>query len=187
MQRIHTTYDLLEGHILTHMLRENGIEAWLFDADFVRQDWFKQIAYGGYRILVREDAVAEARSLLDQYDDAALVPAAERGEPCPNCGETTGVDDPQPRRNVFLAMIALSLVEGFVLLTWKPSPEAILFAFAVQLVLYATIPWLVMRYFKWRLHCGACGHRWREPRRHRFAELSRMADAGGDSIAQPFA
>jgi len=178
MRRIHTTYDLLEGHILTQMLRENGIEAWLFDVDFVRQDWFKSIAYGGYRILVREEAVAEARSLLDQYDDAALVPAAERGEPCPNCGNATGVDDPQPRRNVFLAMIALSIVETFVWFTWKPSPEAILIEFAVQLPLYLTVPWMLMRYFKWRLRCGACGQRWREPRRHRFMELARMADAG---------
>jgi len=185
MRRIHTTYDLLEAHILTQMLRENGIEAWLFDADFVRQDWFKSIAYGGYRILVREEVVGEARELLNLYDDETLVPAGEHGRPCPNCSKLAGIDDPQPRRNVFLAIIALSIAEGVALLQWQPSSADIVIAFVVQVALYISIPWLLLRYFKWRLRCAACGHRWREPPRQRYAELARMAAVGAESNSNP--
>ena len=63
MRRVHTTYDLLEAHALAAMLREHDIEAWLFDADFVRQDWFKMIAYGGYRILVGDESVVDVGEL----------------------------------------------------------------------------------------------------------------------------
>lgn len=177
IRRIHTTYDLLEAHLITAMLREHGIDAWLFDADFVRQDWFKSIAYGGYRILVRDEDVADAHTLLNQYDDEELALIGEQTL-CPQCAHAAGRDDPQPRRNVFLAMLALPIVEFFAFLHWKLSPIGVLVAFAVQFCLYATLPWLVLWYFKWRLRCADCGHRWRQPPSLSYAELARMADAG---------
>lgn len=177
IRRIHTTYDLLEAHLITAMLREHGIDAWLFDADFVRQDWFKSIAYGGYRILVRDEDMAEARTLLNQYDDEELALICEHAL-CPHCGRAAGRDDPQPRRNVFLAMLALPIVEFFAFLHWKFSPIDMPAAFAVQFCLYATLPWLVLRYFKWRLRCADCGHRWRQPPSLSYAELMRLAEEG---------
>jgi hypothetical protein len=181
MRRVHTTFDLLEAHILTGMLREHGVAVWLFDADFVRQDWFKSIAYGGYRILVRDEDVAEARTLLNQYDDEELALIGEHAL-CPHCGRAAGRDDPQPRRNVFLAMIMLPIMEYLVFLRWKLSPIGMLVVFAVQFFLYATLPWLVMGYFKWRLRCADCGFRWRQPPMHRHAELVRLAQAGESTL-----
>lgn len=178
MRRAHTTFDLLEGHILTSLLRDNGIEAWLFDADFVRQDWFKMLAYGGYRVVVRDEDVTDARALLDQYHADELALADEHGAPCPHCLHAAASDDPQPRRNVFLAMLVLPIVEFLAFLHWKLSPVGKLAFFAVQFCLYATLPWLVMWYFKWRLRCADCGHRWRQPPTHRHAELARLAEAG---------
>ena len=107
MRRIHTTYDLLEAHLITAMLREHGIDAWLFDADFVRQDWFKSIAYGGYRILVREEDVAEARVLLNQYDDEELALVGEQCRLSELRHTARGATNPSPRRHVFLALIVL--------------------------------------------------------------------------------
>jgi hypothetical protein len=119
MRRAHTTFDLLEGHILTGMLRDSGIEARLFDADFVRQDWFKILAYGGYRVVVRDEDVSDARTLLNQYHEDALALTGEHHSPCPNCLHAAASDDPQPRRNVFLAMLVLPVVEFLAFLHWN--------------------------------------------------------------------
>ena len=82
-RRIHTSYDLLDAHVLTALLREHGIEAWLFDADFVRQNWFAAIAYGGYRIMVREQDAAAARELLQEQRSGQLALPDATGVPCP--------------------------------------------------------------------------------------------------------
>ena len=178
MRRIHTTYDLLEAHALVAMLREHDIETWLFDADFVRQDWFKMIAYGGYRILVRDETVADALRVLGEYRNGQLALVEEQRTICPECAHSSGSDDPQPRRNVFLAMIVLGFCGPFALLLWKPSTLALLVAGAVLIIAYISLPWFVVRYFKWRLRCEDCGHRWREAPRYRYAELAGQAAAG---------
>ena len=164
--------------MLTALLREHGIDAQLFDADFVRQDWFKMIAYGGYRIMVREQDLAAARQVLQEQRSGNLALPDDTDTRCPHCAHGTGVEDPQPRRNVFIAMLVLDFCGGFaILMLWHPSPAGIFGAFALQVILYATLPWLVMRYFKWRQRCTHCGHRWREPPRHSYAELARMAES----------
>jgi hypothetical protein len=182
MRRVHTTYDLLEGHILTGMLRENGVEAWLFDADFVRQDWFKMLAYGGYRIVVADDAVAAARALLQEYRSGQLTQPDADAAVCPHCGQAACIDDPQPRRNVFLAMLILPFVEFGLLAAWHPSHRQIFDWFAVSVVLYTSMPWLLMRYFKWRMRCTQCGHAWRQPPAHGYAQLMRLAEVASTSL-----
>jgi hypothetical protein len=169
---------LLEAHALTAMLRAHDVEAWLFDADFVRQDWFKMIAYGGYRILVREESVVEAAQLLRDYRNGQLALAQESRAICPSCAHAAGSDDPQPRRNVFLATVLLGFCGPFVLALWKPSTAVLLCSCVALIVAYITLPWLVMRYFKWRLCCEDCGYRWRERPRHSYAELAKQAAAG---------
>jgi hypothetical protein len=178
MRRVDTTYDLLEAHVITQMLREHGIEAWLFDADFVRQNWFRMIAYGGFRILVREESVADALHLLREYRNGNLALKEDHRSRCPHCAHDTGDDDPQPRRNVFLAMIAAALVWPSLLLAWHPSSKALLAVSAILIGLSVSIPWAVIRYFKWRTRCSDCGYRWREQPRYRYAELAGMAASG---------
>ena len=176
-RRVHTSYDLLDAHVLTALLREHGIEAWLFDADFVRQNWFAAIAYGGYRIMVREQDAAAARELLQEQRSGQLALPDATDVPCPRCAHSAGIEDPQPRRNVFLAALVLGFAGNFALLfRWHPSPTGILVVCAVQMAVNITVPWLVMRYFKWRLRCSQCGYRWREPPLHHYAELRRMAE-----------
>ena len=185
IRRIHTTYDLLEAHLITAILREHGIDALLFDADFVRQDWFKMIAYGGYRIVVRDDSVDQARALLRDYSEGNLALSDEYRTPCPNCAKLAGNDDPQPRRNIFLSIIVLDVVFVMALLFWKaPGTGTILVCFlacVTQIALILVLPWVAIRYFKWRSRCDACGYRWREPRRYRHAELAHMAESGNQA------
>lgn len=168
MRRIHTTYDLLEAHIITEMLRANGIDAWLFDADFVRQDWFKSIAYGGYRILVPDDLTSDALVFIAKYRNGELALDDDEGPlACPNCGKECGIDDPRPRRVFFIA--------------WFVSSVAMAFAMFSQPVFYATATLLLAGtlvvsfmgsfLFKWRYVCFECRHHWREPPQLNYFEM----------------
>jgi hypothetical protein len=171
------TYDLLEAHLITATLREHAIDAWLFDADFVRQDWLASIAYGGYRIVVPDAATGDARQVLQEYKNGNLALADEQRAVCPNCGEPQGIENPSPRRHVFLALIVWPWIVTIASIAWNPSTTQLVFAFASQICLYLFLPWLAIRYFKWPSRCGACGHRWREPRQYRHAELAKMAES----------
>ncbi len=171
MQRIHTTFDLLEAHIVTGLLRENGAEVWACDVDIVRQDWFKMIAFGGFRLLASDASIADALVTLHQYQNGELALPDDHADACPKCGEFCVAHDPQPRRNVFLAMILLSLVESAAFLSLQTLTSIeIIAAFALQFILYLSLPWLVIAYFKWRMRCTACGYRWRESPQ-RYADL----------------
>jgi hypothetical protein len=178
IRRIHTTYDLLEAHLITAMLREHGVGAWLFDADFVRQDWFKSIAYGGYRIVANDNSVAAAKEILQQYKNGSLALPEEYRLICPRCNQHCGSGDPQPRRNVFLAIVLFDLLAAVALVHWNTWRTHIVSTFAVWGGVNLLLPWLAIWYFKWPSRCDACGHRWREPRRYRHAELAKMAESG---------
>jgi len=75
-------------------------------------------------------------------------------------------------------MIVLGFCGPFAVLLWKPSTLALLVSGAVLIIAYISLPWFVVRYFKWRLRCEDCGHRWREAPRYRYAELAGQAAAG---------
>ena len=86
MVRVLRCFDLLEAHILVARLRYGGIDARVFDADFVRQDWFKMLVYGGFRIVVPEESATAARQILQSYRNGELtLPDEDGGTPCPNC------------------------------------------------------------------------------------------------------
>jgi hypothetical protein len=178
IRRIHTTYDLLEAHLITSMLREHGIDAWLFDADFVRQDWFKSIAYGGYRIVANDQSVTDAKEILQQYKNGSLALPEEHRLTCPRCGQHCGSGDPQPRRNIFLAIILFDLVASIGFLESNGSEAQLASFIAVQFGFNFVLPWIAIWYFKWPSRCDACAYRWREPRRYRHAELAKMAESG---------
>lgn len=182
IRRIYTTYDLLEAHVITAMLREHGIEAWLFDADFVRQNWFKSIAFGGYRIVANDESVADAKEILQQYRNGSLALPEEHRMICPRCKQQCGSGDPQPRRNIFLAIILFDLGVTGAFLFWRASETQIAALLAVH-VGYLVLPWLAIWYFKWPVRCDACGHRWREPRLYRHAELAHMAESGDQVVS----
>jgi hypothetical protein len=177
MQRVYRCFDLLQAHAIAASLRHDGIQAHVFDADFVRQDWFKMLAYGGFRIVVPNEDASRAAENIRLYQEGALSLHDVEGAACPNCGEHSGHDDPQPRRNVFIAMFVLAAAEIPVLLSAHPSAIGLLEASAVLIALGVTLPWLLIRYFKWRYRCSACNFRWRESRRHSWKELSRLAEA----------
>ena len=100
MQRVYWTLDLLEAHIVAAFLRAHGVDAKVFDADFVRQDWLASIAYGGYRIVAPAEEFADARKLIAELrtDTYAIEKDQVETFACPRCGSCEVVDDPTPRR-----------------------------------------------------------------------------------------
>lgn len=177
MQCIHTTYDLLEAHIIVAMLRENDIEAWLFNADFVRQNWLQSIAYGGYRIMASDSGAVDAIAQIKNYRDGSLSLADVSTDVCPRCGSLEIQEDPQPRRNVFIFLI----VEQFFLLPFffakRMSVVEILAVIAMTLVGYGVIFAFLPVYFKSRYRCTNCGNRWKRTPRISYAELAQQAAA----------
>ena len=177
MQRVHTTYDLLEAHIIVSMLRENEIDAWLFDADFVRQNWFQSIAYGGYRILATESHAANAIAAIKNYKSGGLTLSDAPADTCPRCGSESVRDDPQPRRNVFMLLIAENALAFPFLLMGKLSIYQFLLFIALTFVVNGLLPAFLPMYFKSRYRCANCGNRWKEFPRASYAELNRQAEA----------
>ena len=177
MRRIHTTYDLLDAHLITAMLREHDIDALLFDTDFVRQNWLESIAYGGYRIMVSDASVESAARVLREYKNGSLALPDEHRLVCPRCGEQQGVENPWPRRHIFLVILILPWIVAIAFAVWKPTTTQMVYTSMFYVGLSLLLPWLAIRYFKWPLHCDACGYRWREPRLYRHAELAKMAES----------
>jgi len=185
MRRIHTTFDLLEAHLVAETLRANGVDVWLLDADIVRQDWFKTIAFGGFRLVAAETSVPAALDILRRYQRGELSLPAPPRDDCPRCGLPSAGHDLQPRRNVFLATIVISFAQSAVWLSLtKLSAMGIVLMFAVQLALNLSIPWWVVRYFKWPMRCDACSYRWRE-RPTPFAVLAAMVNDASAGRSAP--
>jgi len=146
MIRVFRTTDLLEAEILRSFLHSQGIEAEVFDRETVRQDWFRAIALGGYRVMVADEVGNDARALLKRWQagEFALDEASEDIErvPCVACGSTRTEENPWPRRLGFL--------------------------FA-----YMGLPLIV---FRWQYRCCECGAHWRASPRVSHAVLTRKAD-----------
>ena len=175
MLRIHTTFDLLEAHIIVALLREQGNEAWLFDADFVRQDWFKSIAYGGYRIVAADSSAAQALIALRSYKNGDLALADETSSECSACGGTTIECDAQPRRNVFIALLIGELLFAVVFaFLMKPDSFKLAALIGITFALYGFVPCFLPMYLRRRYKCGDCGNRWRALPVASFADLSRL-------------
>ena len=179
MLRIHRCFDLLEAHIIVALMRDEGIAAQVFDADFVRQDWIRMLAYGGFRVMVPDAAAGDARAILHRYRNGELAFEDDDDHVrCPRCAAEDVADDPQPRRNIFLGYMLFALIWGFALVRWDASEFDIFAMFLAQIPLALGLPWLLIRYFKWRMGCANCGHRWRERPRYRHGDLALLAAAG---------
>jgi len=151
MQRVYWTVDLLEAHVIAGFLRAEGIDAEIFDADFVRQDWLAALAYGGYRVVAADEQADTARRLIaDRRANEFVLDDDDPEKPvCPRCSSLDVDDDPVPRR------IAGALLFFFTHLSFFLLP---------------LVP------FKWRYRCDTCGKRWQALPRIRFRDLARQAD-----------
>jgi hypothetical protein len=111
MQRVYWTLDLLEAHIVADFLRAQGVDAQIFDADFVRQDWLASLAYGGFRVVAPDEECGVAKKLIADLSANAFALESDQIETpeCPRCGAHDAVEDPMPRRiaSVFLLFLKI--------------------------------------------------------------------------------
>jgi predicted RNA-binding Zn-ribbon protein involved in translation (DUF1610 family) len=177
VQCIHTTYDLLEGHIIVSMLRENDIEAWLFNADFVRQNWLQSIAYGGFRIMVADSCVVDAIAQIKNYKSGTMSLTDASTDICPRCGSLEIQEDPRPRRNVFIFLIVEPVFLLPFFLAKRMSVVEILVVIAMTFVSYGFLFAFLPAYFKSRYRCTNCGNRWKRLPHVPYSELAQQAEA----------
>jgi len=170
--------EYLDGHVVVAVLRAEGFDAHLFDEATVRQDWFKILAYGGFRVMVPAREANAARSVVAAYRDGtlALDPGLVEHPACPHCGDLHGEPDPRPRRRLFLAY-GLWSAFGFALIVTGLGEDAIL--------VVAALPWLVMLLVPLLRHlavsryrCPACAHAWRAAPTA-FVRLRQAAETAG--------
>jgi hypothetical protein len=74
---IRTFWNLLEAELARGLLESAGIEAFLFDDNMVRLDWFNANALGGVKLRVDADKVEEATRILEENVSADIPPQEE--------------------------------------------------------------------------------------------------------------
>ncbi|HVT31176.1 MAG TPA: hypothetical protein VHE32_00905 [Rhodanobacteraceae bacterium] len=187
MVRAHWTVDLPEAHIVAGLLREEGVPAWVFDAEMVRQDWFRAIAIGGYRVVVASDDAALARAIVTRYIETATNYAEDDMPKCPACGRHAATDDPWPRRAAFAVVMVgphVSLVSLIALASQRAGPKTVSLAFAAELCIMIAflVPGVLARLVKHRYLCIACGRRFRDDRGARYSDLSAATLAAESAV-----
>ncbi len=182
MQRAYWSTDYAEAYVVEAMLRAHGVQAWVFDALLVRQDWFKTLGFGGYRVMVADEDAPRAADLIGEYRAGTIAVADDAVErpACPRCA-TPGRDDPAPYRRVFALLIA---ADAFLVMMFMLAPdgsEELLAPVLVGSLIVAPILAIVFtRYLKGRYACPQCATRWRTlpvP----FATMTREVDAATDA------
>ena len=182
MRRAYWTADFAEAHVVEAMLRAHGVNAHVFDAQMVRQDWFKTLALGGYRVMVADADTTRAADLVGQYRSGTLAFADEAVErpACPQC-TMPGHDDPAPRRIVFALLSAAEAVFTLWFLSLARGSDAIL-----ALVLYGSaivIPMVALvstRYLRGCYVCSQCATHWRT-RPTAFETMAHEVDTAADT------
>jgi hypothetical protein len=71
---IRTYWNLLEAELAKGLLAAAGIDAFLFDDNMVRLDWFNANALGGVKLRVDADMVEEANRVLEENVSADTPP-----------------------------------------------------------------------------------------------------------------
>jgi hypothetical protein len=71
---IRTYWNLLEAELAKGLLAAAGIDAFLFDDNMVRLDWFNANALGGVKLRVDADMVEEANRVLEENVSADAPP-----------------------------------------------------------------------------------------------------------------
>ncbi len=147
------TPEYIEGHVTVGLLCSNNIDAYLFDENFVRLDWFAILGYGGFRIMVPGHSALEARQLISDFRSGKFEFSTEDSPSpiCPRCQGNHTEPDPRPRRRAFFAYMMVSLVAFFPAL--------------LRLIVYG------------RYRCIQCRKAWREPRYMSFGRQQIEAEA----------
>ena len=187
MRRAYWSADFAEAHIVEAMLRAHGVQAWVFDALIVRQDWFRTLAFGGYRVMIADEDAARAADVIGEYRTGALAVADEAVERprCPQCA-TPGRDDAIPRRLVFATLIAAEAAFTLFLMSVTRGSEPVLaFLLCGCAVAAAVAVIMATRYLKGRYACPQCATRWRM-RPLPFAAMAREVEVatGVDGLAK---
>lgn len=179
MRRVFWSAEYDEAHVVQAMLRSQRIESWVFDADMARQDWFRVLAIGGYRVMVTATDAPRAVEMIGEYRAGTLALADETVErpACPRCA-TPGDNDPAPHRRVFTLLITADLLfGGWLMLAPQGGDGATTFivcfgsAVVVPLALIALTHALKGRYV-----CPQCTAHWRT-RPASFAAMAREVAA----------
>lgn len=178
MRCVDWTAEYLDGQVIVALLRAEGLHAHLFDQHTVRQDWFRILAYGGFRVMVPASEFEAACALTEAFRDGTLaLPDDANDRPAgPRCRDGVGAADPRPQRRAFAAYLVWSAATMALLATGIETVAVVAAACAPWCAMLA-VPvwrhWLVGRY-----RCPACTHAWRavpEP----FARLRDAAEATG--------
>lgn len=78
---VRSYWNLLDAELAKGMLESAGIEAFLFDDNMVRMDWFNANALGGVKLRVDPENVEEASRLLDDQAPEASAPNDQDSTP----------------------------------------------------------------------------------------------------------
>ncbi len=184
MRCVERTYEYLDGLALVALLRANDLDAQLFDENFVRQDWFYVMLYGGFRVMVPTNELESALLLRDAYHrgELSLKEDACEDPTCPSCDSPAGETDLVPRRRVFAAFFLGYFLIGIQIAVEKWGKELL-----VASMLVASLPLLLpnlLRHFViGRYRCSVCGHAWKAIPDRPFFEQQIQAEAALDSIS----
>ncbi len=74
-------WNLLDGELAKGRLEAEGIEAFLFDDNMLRMDWFNANAIGGVKLRVDASNAEAAHKILEEDNSVAESPEGEPDEP----------------------------------------------------------------------------------------------------------
>ena len=177
MRCVERVPEYMDGLLLVALLRAREIDAQLFDENFVRQDWFKILAYGGFRVMVPARDWQDAQRTLVEFRSGALHYAEdEMDRPiCPACHAYSGEFDHRQRRWVFLAYFINALVLSLCVI-FLAEPLIVFFALTCVFWLAMMMPGLLRFIVNNRLRCSFCSHAWREPPLMPFSRQQQAAE-----------
>lgn len=176
MRCVDWTPEYLDGHVAVALLRAHDIDAHLFDENLVRQHWFHIIAYGGFRIMAPSAQLLFAGQVMKAYREGEFQLADDIVDTpeCPRCRSACCEADPRPRRGVFLAYLAWTLVWSLLMLVDALPDAAIIFAWVVPACVMLMPP-LLRWFIVGRYRCTRCGQAWRAPPSLPFSKLQLRA------------
>ncbi|MEP6883062.1 MAG: hypothetical protein ABI866_13765 [Dokdonella sp.] len=184
MRCVERTYEYLDGLALVALLRANNLDAQLFDENFVRQDWFYIMVYGGFRVMVPTHEFDSALSLRDAYFRRELSLKEDECEDptCPSCDWPSGQTDLVPRRRVFAAFFLGYFLIGFQV-AFAIGNAGLFVASTLVFSLPLLFPNLLRHLVIGRYRCSVCGHAWKAIPDRPFFEQQIQAEAALDSIS----
>ncbi len=177
MRCVERTLDYMDGLVFVALLRGTGIQAHLFDENFVRQNWFEILAYGGFRIMVPAQDLQTAREILAEFRRGALqLDESEVGRPrCPACHAYSCEFDHRQRRWVFLAALVYLLVQS-LLSIFLVGGWILYLVLTSAFLLVTSMPFLLRFVVNNRLRCVECAHAWRDLPRVPFGRQQRETE-----------